>query len=573
MAQTMVQTTAMDGVVPWPAEAAQLYRKAGYWRGEPIGDYFDRSVAQNAERLAIVDGARRVSYRELGLMVERLALGFAARGVASGRRVIFQLPNSLECAAAYFACLKIGAIPVATLPAHRHTEIGHLARFTDAYAWLIPAEYRRFNYVEMAAELRQTLPDMREVFVTGASGSEGFTSLDDLLRDPIEQSARTRTLTGVRPRSDDVAVFQLSGGSTGLPKVIPRTHDDYLYNSLRLAECSGFERDGVALVAIPMMHNFPLLAAVQAGILRGARIVLASSPDAEVVLPLIEGERVTWICAVPAMAMSWLNHPRFKQTDFSSLRSLAVGGQRLNPEPARRILREIGPVVTQVYGMAEGLCCSTRRGDAEEAVVSTQGRPICEHDELRIVGDDDREVAPGEIGELLCRGPYTPRGYYRAAEHNRIAFTPDGFYRTGDLVRMHPSGNVIVEGRRKDVINRGGEKISAEEVEDLVLSHPAVLNASVVAMPDAILGERACAYVVLRPGAHLTFAELTRHLEERRIARFKIPERLEIVERFPMTAVGKISKKDLRADIAARLKCESSAPVTEAGGARPRRAP
>ncbi len=549
----------LEGAVAWPAEAARLYRQLGYWRGVPIGDHFDRAVAENAGRIAVVDGERRVTYRELGAMVNRLALHFARHGVLGGRRVVFQLPNSLECVVAYFACLKTGAIPIATLPAHRHTEIGHLARFTDAYAWLIPDEYRRFDYVAMAAELRGALPAMREIFVMGARAGSAMTPLGDLLADPIEEREPPSALERLRPRADEVAVFQLSGGSTGLPKVIPRTHDDYLYNSLLLAACSGFERDGVALVAIPMMHNFPLAGAVQPGLLFGGRLVLAHSPEAETIFALIERERVTWICAVPAMAVSWLNHPRFKHTDFSSLCSLAVGGQRLNPEPARRILSEIGPVVTQVYGMAEGLCCSTRRGDPEEVVVNTQGRPVSPHDELRIVDDEDRDVAPGELGELLCRGPYTIRGYYRAEEHNRTAFTADGYYRTGDLVRMHPSGNLVVEGRRKDVINRGGEKISAEEVEDLVLAHPAVLNAAVVAMPDALLGERACAYVVLRPGARLTFEELVRHLDGRQVARFKFPERLEIVERFPTTAVGKVSKKDLRADIAARLAREAAA--------------
>jgi 2,3-dihydroxybenzoate-AMP ligase len=554
----------LDGAVPWPEEAAQFYRQLGYWRGVPIGDHFDRSVAGNGERVAVVDGERRVSYRALGAMINRLALHLARRGVSGGRRVVFQLPNGLECVAAYFACLKTGAIPISALPAHRHTEIGHLARFTDAYAWLIPDEYRHFDYVAMAAELRDALPAIREIFVMGARAGAGMTLLSELLGDPIEEREPPSALERLKPRADEVAVFQLSGGSTGLPKVIPRTHDDYLYNSLQLAACSGFARDGVALVAIPMMHNFPLAGAVQSGMLFGGRLVLAQSAEAETIFPLIERERVTWICAVPAMAVSWLNHPRFKHTDFSSLRSLAVGGQRLNPEPARRILNEIGPIVTQVYGMAEGLCCSTRRGDPEEVTVNTQGRPVSPHDELRIVDDNDRDVAPGEIGELLCRGPYTIRGYYRAEEHNRFAFTADGYYRTGDLVRMHPSGNLTVEGRRKDVINRGGEKISAEEVEDLVLSHPAVLNAAVVAMPDAVLGERACAYVVLRPEARLTFEELIRHLDQRRVARFKFPERLEVVERFPTTAVGKVSKKDLREDIAAKLAHEAAA--TKPGG-------
>ncbi len=547
----------LDGMAPWPAEAAERYRRVGCWRGVAIGEEFDRSVAINAERIAVVDGERRVSYRELGRMVNRLALHLAQRGVGESRRVIFQLPNSVECVVAYFACLKTGAIPVATLPAHRHTEIGHLARFAEAFAWLIPSEYRRFDYVAMASELRGSLPAMREVFVMGGRAGAGMTLLSGLLNDPIEERISFSALARIRPRPDDVAVFQLSGGTTGLPKLIPRTHDDYLYNSLRLSACSGFERDGVALVAIPMMHNFPLAAAVQPGMLFGGRLVLAPSPDAELVFPLIERERVTWICAVPAMVVSWLNDARFAGVDFSSLRSLAVGGQRLNPEPARRVVREIGPVVTQVYGMAEGLCCSTRAGDSEEIATDTQGRPVSEHDELRIVDDAGRDVAPGEIGELLCRGPYTIRGYYRAEDHNRAAFTSEGYYRTGDLVRMHPSGNLVVEGRKKDVINRGGEKISAEEMEDLVLSHPAVLNAAVVAMPDEVLGERACAYVVLRPGASLTFEELARHLEARRIARFKIPERLEIVECFPATAVGKVSKKDLRQDIAAKLAREA----------------
>ena len=549
----------MVGVVPWPASAAELYRKQGYWRGETIGERFDRSVEENADRIAIVDGGRRITYRELGRMVVRLALHFADRGIAANRRVVFQLPNSLECVVAYFACVKTGAIPVATLPAHRHTEIFHLAQFTEAYAWLIPSEYRRFDYIAMASELRGALPGVREVLVMGSRAGAGMTLLSELLGDHIEMQVEASTLAWLNPLSHEVAVFQLSGGSTGLPKVIPRTHDDYLYNSLRLAECTGFDRDGVALVAIPMMHNFPLLAAVQSGIIIGARVVLAQSADADTVFPLIERERVTWICAVPAMAVSWLNHPRCKTTDFSSLRSLAVGGQRLNPEPARRILDEIGPVVTQVYGMAEGLCCSTRTGDPEDIIINTQGRPICEHDELRIVDDEGGEVDAGRIGELLCRGPYTPRGYYRAEEHNRAAFTPDGFYRTGDLVRMHPSGNLIVEGRRKDVINRGGEKISAEEIEDLMLSHPAVLNAAVVAMPDDVLGERACAYVILRDGRNLSLPELADYLEGRRIARFKFPERLEVVTQFPTTAVGKISKKDLRADITDRLARETAA--------------
>lgn len=550
----------LDGFVPWPSEFARRYRERGQWRGVTLGDALAESFAANADRLAVVDGARRVTYAELGLVIDRLALHFANLGIARGAPVVFQLPNVLEFVIAYVACLRVGAIPLTCLPAHRQAEIGYLARFTEAAAWLIPSEFRGFDYVAMAEELRPALPSLRHVLVVGERIGAGMTRLQHLLDDPIEERVAPAMLAEVRPAPSDVAVFQLSGGTTGLPKVIPRTHDDYLYNSLVFAAATDLDRDGVILLSVPIAHNFPLACpGVQGALLLGARTILAPSPDAETVFALVERERVTWIPAVPATVIGWLNSPRRSAYDLSSIRALCVGGSRLNPEPARAALAAFGPVLVQVFGMAEGLLCATRHGDPEEAVVETQGRPVSPDDEIRIVDEDGKDVAPGAVGELICRGPYTIRGYYRAVEHNRTAFTEDGFYRTGDMVRLHPSGNLIVEGRRKDLINRGGEKISAEEVENLILSHPAVLNASVVAMPDPVLGERACAYVIPRPGMHPTLIELTRFLsEDKRIARFKLPERLELRDRLPMTAVGKISKKDLRDDIQKMLEKERS---------------
>ena len=549
----------MPGVVPWPADVAQRYRDLGLWAGVTLGDAIDRSIAEHADRVAVVDGARRVTYRQLGDLSDRLAHHLARRGVADGARAIFQLPNVLEFVVAYVACLKVGAVPVACLPAHRHAEIGYLAKFTEARAWFIADEVRGFDYLEMVTALRPDLPDLAEVFVVGRRSGAATTSLAELLATPPAVDARP----AVPPAADQVAVFQLSGGTTGLPKVIPRTHDDYRYNSLVFASATGFDADSVLLVSVPIAHNFPLACpGVQGALLLGARIVLAPSPDPDVVFPLIERERVTWIPAVPASVIAWLNHPRRTQYDLTSVRALCVGGSRLNPEPARAAMRAFGPVVTQVFGMAEGLLCATRAGDPEDVHAETQGRPVSPADEIRIVDDDGVEVPAGEVGELTCRGPYTIRGYYRAEEHNRVAFTADGFYRTGDLVRLHASGNLVVEGRRKDLINRGGEKISAEEIENLILKHPAVVNVAVVAMPDAVLGERACAFVVPRGGATLTLADLTRFLaDECRIAKFKLPERLELRDRLPITAVGKISKKDLRDEIHRLVDARTGAPA------------
>jgi 2,3-dihydroxybenzoate-AMP ligase len=548
----------LDGFIPWPPEFARRYRERGYWRGVTLGDALHESFVASAERLAVVDGERRVTYAELGRLCDRLALHFMNLGIARGAPVVFQLPNVLEFVIAYIACLRVGAIPLTCLPAHRQAEIGYLARFTEAAAWLIPSEFRGFDYVAMAEALGPSLPSLRHILVVGDRTGAGMTRLQHLLGDPIEQRVGLAALAGVRPDPSDVAVFQLSGGTTGLPKVIPRTHDDYLYNSLVFAAATGLDRDGAILLSVPIAHNFPLACpGVQGALLLGARTILVPSPDAETVFALVERERATWIPAVPATVIGWLNSSRRGAYDLSSIRSICVGGSRLNPEPARAVLEAFGPLLVQVFGMAEGLLCATRRGDPEDVIVETQGRPVSPDDEIRVVDEDGKDVAAGGVGELICRGPYTIRGYYRAAEHNRTAFTEDGFYRTGDMVRLHPSGNLIVEGRRKDLINRGGEKISAEEVENLLLSHPAVLNAAVVAMPDPVLGERACAYVIPRPGAPPTLAELARFLSENeRIARFKLPERLELRDRLPMTAVGKISKKDLREEIAAMLEKE-----------------
>lgn len=212
--------------------------------------------------------------------------------------------------------------------------------------------------------------------------------------------------------------------------------------------------------------------------------------------------------------------------------------------------------LSQVFGMAEGLINLTHPDDPMKVIRETQGCPASPGDEIRIVDDDGNEVEVGEIGELITRGPYTIRGYYKAQEHNHTAFTADGFYRTGDMVRMHPSGNLVVEGRKKDMINRGGEKISAEEVENLILSHDHVLMAAVVAMPDPVMGEKSCAFIIPRPGQSITLEQLCEFLLHKKIAKFKLPERLEVVASFPLTSVGKVSKKDLRQRIAQQLKSE-----------------
>jgi 2,3-dihydroxybenzoate-AMP ligase len=359
----------------------------------------------------------------------------------------------------------------------------------------------------------------------------------------------------------DPCIFQLSGGTTGIPKLIPRTNNDYAYNSKVAAEVTGVTRDSVLLLVLPIAHNLPLACpGIQGFMFKGATVVLHSNTRPAEMFALIQKHRVTHIKVVPALLIRLINDPAFANFDLSSVRQIQSGGQRMQPEVRLRT-RELfrNAFVQENFGMSEGLIMFVRPGDPEEVQLETCGRPVCEDDEVKLIDDDGREVAPGETGELACRGPYTLRGYYGVPEYNARQFTPDGFYRSGDLMRRHPSGNYVVEGRKKDLINRGGEKISAEEVENLILMHPAVVNVACVPMPDPAMGEKMCAFVILKPGRTLSLAELVAFLQTQEIARFKMPERLEIVNDFPISTFGKVSKKVLGEQIAAKLAAEAHA--------------
>lgn len=583
----------LDGCTAWPAEEAERYRRKRYWQGRTLGELVDEWAARYGDREAIVAGEERVSYRELARRVNCLARSLLGLGLRPPERVLVQLPNVPEFIYLYYACAKVGLIPVMALPAHRFSEISYLAEFSEAAAYAVPASFRGFDYLQLAREVREAVPGVRHVLVAEATVSPGdlasvragdTVSLNGLIvgddgdgspSTPPETVKRARvtpltpTLSPLAggegdkpivpgPSSSDVALFLLSGGTTGLSKLIPRTHDDYAYNSLASAELCGFGPDTVYMVSLPISHNFPLSSPGIQGVFQtGGKVVLLAIPEPAEAFAMIERERVTATALVPALAIRWMDAiesgpPR--SHDLSSLRLLQVGGARLNPEAARRVGPTLGCQLQQVFGMAEGLLNYTRLDDPEEVIIETQGRPLSPDDEVRIVDEDDREVPPGEPGNLLARGPYTIRGYYKAPEHNRRAFTTDGFYRTGDIVRQDERGNFTVEGRDKDMINRGGEKISAEEVENLILAHPGVFNVAVVAMPDLLLGERSCAYVIPKAGASLSFEKLIAFLQEKQIAKFKLPERLEVVESFPLTSVGKVSKKELREDIARKLE-------------------
>ncbi len=536
----------LEGCTAWPEDFAERYRAAGYWRGESLGAMLRERAGRFPERVALVCGTRRWTYRELDERCDMLAAGLSRIGIVTQDRVVVQLPNIAEFFVTCFALFRIGAVPVLALPAHRRSEIAYFCQLAEATAYVIADCDNGFDYRALAREVMSEAPSLRHVIVAGDAAE--FTSFDSLY-----DTARAFP----DPDAGAVAFLQLSGGSTGLPKLIPRTHDDYLYSVRASADICALDQHSVYLCALPVAHNFPLSSPGTLGVFHaGGRVVLARQANPDHAFALIEAEQVTVTALVPPLAMAWLDAAASARHDLGSLQLLQVGGARLAAETAGRVGPVLGCALQQVFGMAEGLVNYTRPGDSAVLVGGTQGRPISPDDEVRIVDDDDVPVAPGTLGHLQTRGPYTIRGYYRADAHNARAFTADGFYRTGDLVLQLPSGHLVVEGRAKDQINRGGDKVAAEEVENHLLAHPAVHDAALVSMPDAYLGERSCAYIVAR-GAAPKMRELTAFLRERGLAQFKIPDRIEFIDQFPKTGVGKVDKRLLRERIAQRLNLDT----------------
>lgn len=531
----------LEGFVPFPPDRAQEYRRAGYWTGRPLHSILDDAVRERPDHPAVVDRDRSLTFAELSARADGVAAALAARGIAAGDRMLLQLPNSVQFAIAFFGLLRAGVVPVMCLPGHRTAELGHFADVSGAVGLIIPDRAGGFDYRDMAAQLTADRPALRHVIVDGDPGP--YASWAELAagvgraphRGPVDTSAP--------------AVLLVSGGTTGLPKLIARTHDDYVYTAVASAQTCLFTPDDVYLVALPAGHNFPLACPGMLGAMTvGATTVFTADPSPEAAFALIDRHRITVTGLVNALGKLWAQACEWEPVQPTSLRLVQVGGSRMSPEEARFILERLTPGLSQIFGMAEGMLNFTRPGDPVDVVVHTQGRPMSPHDEMRVVDESGVEVAPGEEGELLVRGPYTLNGYYRAEEANARSFSPDGFYRTGDRVRIFVdgplAGNVEVTGRIKDVIHRGGETVSATDLEDHLLTHPDVHSAAAVALPDEYLGEKICAAVVFR-GKQLTLAELNGFLDERGASRHARPDVLVPMPSLPTTAVGKVDKKKI----------------------------
>jgi 2,3-dihydroxybenzoate-AMP ligase len=548
-----------EGTTPWPADLAAEFRAKGYWEDRTLGSYILDTANRFPEKVAIVDGDVRLTYAEVANRMDAGAERLLQLGLRADDRVMVQLPNGWQFALLTLACFRAGIIPVMALPAHRQYELSFLSELSEARAIAVPDAIKDFDHQAMAEELVSTIPSLEIIMVSGAANPLNV-GLEEILAPGKDPKGSRERLDNAAPSPDSPALFLLSGGTTGLPKLITRTHNDYAYNIKATSVPTGVTADTVYLGTLPASHNFPLACPGILGILfAGGRVVMLPSPEPRKAFAAIEREKVTLSTAVPAVAQRWIEYQEETGgTQLASLEVIQVGGSRLPDEIARKVKPVLGATLQQVFGMAEGLINTTRLDDPEDVICTTQGRPVSEADEIRIVDELGNDLPDGVAGSILTRGPYTPRGYYRAPEANARAFTPDGWYASGDIVERRPDGNLIVQGRDKDMINRGGEKISAEEIESLIYRIEDVTMAAAVAMPDAVLGEKLCLYITVKPGTEVTLEQIQDLFRGTGVAGFKTPEHLVVVDELPATKVGKINKKELRADIAERLATASS---------------
>jgi 2,3-dihydroxybenzoate-AMP ligase len=546
----------IPGVTYMPSSDIDYYIREGVFTDQCLIAAFRESFVRNANRIALSEGGRCITYRELDEISDRAAAALHRLGARPGDRALFQVRNCKELFYAFFGCLKTGIIPICTLAAHREHEIGYLGKHAAAKLHFIHADDSRYDMVAFAQKMKSTIPTLEHIVaVRGTDRGAGIHPLEALIE--AEDACDSRALVdSIEHDPCQVVLLQLSGGTSGIPKMIPRFNNEYVYTIQSVVDWLGFDQSIVSFTPNPFMHNAPMACYWGPALMLGGEVAVADGPSLADIENTLAARKPTWI------ALAKVHMLRLKEAGAFNRLSLANVFGFVVTDSAPVLSEMIGAPCLPLYGMTEGFLCHARPDDPPQAIAITVGRPTSRYDILRIVEpNSERDIPEGGIGELLVKGPCTIRGYYDAPERNQEAFTSDGFYRSGDLIRfLRIDGEryLVFEGRVKDVVDRGGEKINCTEVENALILHSCVGAVACVAMPDPLYGERLCAFLVLRENAKApTLDEIGTFLASYGLAKFKWPERIEFIDDLPMTTSGKISKPILREKIAAILKTEA----------------
>jgi 2,3-dihydroxybenzoate-AMP ligase len=533
------------------------YRRSGEWQPTTIVDGVRAAVAGRDDQLAVATIEGALTHAELDERSNRFALGLLRTGLVPGDAVLFQVGNELESVVAWYGVLKAGMRPVSSIPNHRLHEMTAIAVASGATAHLFQADYRSYDLAELSTRLTGAVEGITVRIVTrgaAAGQNDGVWAMDDLIASaPADEAGRVVAQIQAGLDAEDVALFQLSGGTTGVPKVIPHTHATYTSAARRWARNLQWGPESVALHFLPIMHHAGLCTALLPSHLVGGTVVLARGVDADLIETLVARHRVTWLhfnlaAFEPLQALA-----RERTCDFSSITHFSWTFVR--PELSGQAEELLGAPAVGSFGMGEGVHLSARRDDPPEIRRFTVGSTIGEFDRVKVLRPDSEvEVPDGEVGELCCSGPSVITAYHRNPEVDASSFTNDGYLRTGDLGIVETIAGrrcCSIAGRLKDQISRGGEKFMAAELEALLMEHPALVDVAAVGLTDERLGERVGVAVVLVSGVEpidpeALRGELVRYLDGRQVAKFKWPERLVVLDALPRTAINKVRKNELR---------------------------
>ena len=544
---------AIEGFTEYAKEDREEYNRRRWWLGMTWGDMFDKATDLYPDKIGLVDDIGRWTYSELREKVDRLAISLMKLGIKQRDRVLLQFPNWHEYIYAFFAMQKIGAITALLIPRHNQLEISHLAKLTGPVAWIVPGQYGKTDYQPLIDEVLKENSQIKHIIQVRTGGNSKYLTIEKLIEQAELTKDNLKALEDRRPDPDEVSHILPTGGTTGLPKASPRTHNCYICNIEYHSRAWEITSNDTLMVITPVGHSMAMHWGIGAAFFNFAKLVLLDSVKGEDICEWIQKKKVTAIPSVPALIARVVNMGDLENYDLSSLKKISAGGSPSTPELVRSVYDKLGCLFINGFGSSEGTNTATRPGDSIDIICNSVGRPVCPYDTIKIVDETGKEMPAHVEGELVSKGPGIFTGYFKSPEENSQIFTKDGFFKTGDKAKKDQFGNITITGRIKDIINRGGEKISAMDIENLMSTHPGIRETAVVGMPDAILGERICAYVTLKPGVKLTFEEIIAFLKGKGAFVLQLPERIEFVEKLPTTKVGKVDKKALREDIKKRL--------------------
>lgn len=545
----------LEGVVPYEKEDSERYTELCWWAGLTLGDLLDRAADIHPEKEAFVDGKTRLTYGSVRESSNRLAVGFMDLGIRSLDRVLVQLPNWNEFVIAFFALQKIGAVTVLLLDRYRAFEINRLIELTGAVSWIVPMKHKKTDYGPIIDDVLKEHPEIKNVItVRGDEKGRPFHRLEELGEKAGAEGVESDRLVARRPDPFQVAHMGPTGGTTGAPKIVPRTHNSIINGVEYCSKSWEQSIEDINLLAGPIGHDLTFSKGFIGSVITMGKVVFLDSTDNLDICNTIEREKVTSIVWVPTLAQRLLQYEDLHKYDLSSLKKMHSAGGASHPGLVRDVTTKLGMKFYNGYGGTEGMTTITRTTDDLEVICTTVGRPTCPYDTYKVIDIYGKSLPSGEQGELVVKGPGVFTGYYSNPEENKAVFTEDGFFRTGDVAMIDDKGYVTITGRIKEMINRGGESISATEIERLITGHPGVAAVAVIPVPDPLMGERVCAYIQPTTDADLTFEEIISYLKERKASVLQLPERIEFIEVMPYTGAQKTDKQRLKTDLAERLK-------------------